>query len=427
MAFVSDNEEFGLFVSDDDDELIEVLADRSAAFVNPGHLILPRPEHSISQEPRPASSLSHHHTRSGRRVERPPFFPARQTPARQQGAAVIDLTEEPDSPNQERRSRSTGQSQGQTGRNPRRTHSQRISPPRLERSDSTFMGRPTSIIDLTSDSPEEQRRFDPPNRGNIHAPRANPPPLPYPAHAHAHAHAHSRNAHADELMDIQFIESVPRRHLAMGLGFGRRLAGLLGAAELMGFNTPAHLDVSMNAFAPRESSPKPPMEPAPPTREGFTRDTCTDPEKEGESVVICPACSEELAYDPTGTVVSSSVGSSGKKRKRSPGEHHFWALKKCGHVYCADCFENRKPTKANRDGVGFRGPDGKAPSITPNEIRCAVEGCETKVASKTEWRDVQRRWEALALYDKGTERDRHHKAAGWVAFDEGKRLWSLRA
>jgi hypothetical protein len=74
------------------------------------------------------------------------------------------------------------------------------------------------------------------------------------------------------------------------------------------------------------------MEPIPPAREGFTRDTCTDPEKESESVVICPACSEELAYDPTGTMTQSSVGGNKGKRKRAPGEHHFWALKKCGHV-----------------------------------------------------------------------------------------------
>ncbi|EQK97887.1 cell cycle control protein [Ophiocordyceps sinensis CO18] len=130
------------------------------------------------------------------------------------------------------------------------------------------------------------------------------------------------------------------------------------------------------------------MEAVPPTRDGFTRDTCSDtcPESKNddERVVICPACNEELAYDPTDTSPPGSTAG-GRKRKRAAGQHHFWALKKCGHVYCADCFENRRPTKAAPAGVGFQSPTGKPPVTVPTDLRCAVEGCETKVATKTEW------------------------------------------
>ncbi len=71
------------------------------------------------------------------------------------------------------------------------------------------------------------------------------------------------------------------------------------------------------------------MEEVPPTRPGFTRDTHTATEDAEETVVICPACNEELAYDPTEAAAESATS---KKRKRVPGDHHFWALKKCGHV-----------------------------------------------------------------------------------------------
>lgn len=78
---------------------------------------------------------------------------------------------------------------------------------------------------------------------------------------------------------------------------------------------------------PTEPSPKPPM--TPPTRDGFTRDTSSTEER----IVVCPACNDELAYDPTGAAPEPIVTSAnGRKRKRAPGEHHFWALKKCGHV-----------------------------------------------------------------------------------------------
>ncbi|KAK7427242.1 hypothetical protein QQZ08_006178 [Neonectria magnoliae] len=368
MPHDDDGEEDSLFVGDSDPVEVD--------FMSPGrnpnadfNLVLPQPE-AWSNGGTP--NTSQQPSRSTRRSERrpPPAQQQHQQQEQQQqqphpSAPVIDLTEEPDSPVQARRSlphthtHSHNHTRIPGSRNPRRTNSQRISPPRLARSDSTFFGPVPSFIDLTADSPEAERSADPAHNRN-HGGRLRPRP--------------------DELIELEFISSVPRR-ANFAIGLTRRLAGILGA-DIIGFNQP-QLDISRNAFAPREPSPKPPMEPAPPTREGFTRDTCVDPEKESETIVICPACNEELAYDPNETVVHSPVG--GKKRKRAPGEHHFWALKKCGHVYCADCFENRKPTKANPDGVGFRAPEGKVPYSSPNEMKCAVDGCESKTSAKSEW------------------------------------------
>ena len=287
-----------------DDELLEMQFDLPNINQNRSHrnIHLPRPQPYSDRSSRLRAQQEHirdHIPRlqSLRRV---------QPQDRQPGeVSFIDLTEEPDSPVQARRS----DSQTQGGRNPRRTNSQRISPPRLARSDSTFMAQASSFIDLTADSPEEERPAD----GWRHRAFHNPPQRPRP----------------DELIDIEFIQSMPRRGMpGFAIGIGRRLAGIF-SADIINFNQP-NLDVSRNAFEPRES-PKPPMEPVPPTREGFTRGTCAEPEKESENVVICPACSEELAYDPS-DIVAPSITGSGKKRKRAPGEHHFWALKKCGHV-----------------------------------------------------------------------------------------------
>ncbi|KAF5566139.1 cell cycle control [Fusarium phyllophilum] len=305
--------------------------------------------------PHPNAPAAYHNTRQVRRSQAARNPVIQQQP--QEATPVIDLTEEPDSPVQSRALLDILQPARPPARNPRRTNSQRISPPQLARTDGTFVGRTENVIDLTADSPEEDRSHF---RGRREVPRP------------------------DELIELEIISQRPALgSLPNFAAFGpfRRLAGIFGAADIA-FNPP-NLDISRNAFA-RQPTPKPQMSPPPPTREGFTRNTCTDPEKESESVVICPACNEELAYDPSGTVTQSSVGQQKGKRKRAPGEHHFWAVKKCGHVYCADCYENRKPTKANR-GVGFRSPDGRLAPTTPNDLRCAVDGCDSKVSQKSEW------------------------------------------
>jgi hypothetical protein len=234
-------------------------------------------------------------------------------PAPAQPAPFIDLTEEPDSPDLSR-ARALPAQAVQNARNPRRTNSQRISPPQLARTDGTFVGRSANVIDLTVDSPEEQR----PSRHYPHAGRMFPRP--------------------DDLIEVEIISQRPALSAGSSFAFGpfRRL--VIGAdIDIAAVFNPPNLDISRNAYA-RQPSPKPRMPTPPPAQEGFTRNTCTDPEKESESVVICPACDEELAYDPTGNVTQSSVGTAKGKRKRAPGEHHFWALKKCGHVSYLDTY-----------------------------------------------------------------------------------------
>ncbi|KAF9766708.1 hypothetical protein IL306_000847 [Fusarium sp. DS 682] len=342
-----------LFEAEGDDDLVEVLENSTRTPPNAeDQLFLPNPN-------APAAFPPSRNIRSERRI-RGTRTSATHHQQPQEPAAVIDLTEEPDSPVQSRARIEFLEPARLPARNPRRTNSQRISPPQLARTDGTFVGRSASVIDLTADSPEDERS---------HFARRTGRAVPRP----------------DELIELEIISQRPALgSLPSFAAFApfRRLAGIFGAADI-GFNAP-NLDISRNAFA-MQPTPKPQMSPPPPTREGFTRDTCTDPEKDSESVVICPACNEELAYDPSGTVTQSSVGTQKGKRKRSPGEHHFWAVKKCGHVYCADCYENRKPTKLNRDGVGFRSPDERSPYLVVNDLRCAVQDCDSKVSAKTEW------------------------------------------
>ncbi len=75
---------------------------------------------------------------------------------------------------------------------------------------------------------------------------------------------------------------------------------------------------------------KPQYDAPPDALEGFTRST-------GESIVaVCAGCDEELAYDP-----DSRDNEPPPKRVRSRKDredHHFWAVTKCGHVSFALLF-----------------------------------------------------------------------------------------
>ncbi|ORY63265.1 uncharacterized protein BCR38DRAFT_294221, partial [Pseudomassariella vexata] len=119
--------------------------------------------------------------------------------------------------------------------------------------------------------------------------------------------------------------------------------------------------------------PKPVHEPPPQAKEGFTRDTGED------FVLICPSCDEELAYDPD---VEDENGPPTKKARtrKDKAEHHFWAVKACGHVYCKRCYDNRKPSARNPVKVGF-----KPPPTDQRKLMCAVDGCESEVSTKTAW------------------------------------------
>ena len=253
-----------------------------------------RPQHHISRRRLPTP-----HSTSGQRLPT---------------ATFIDLTEEPDSPVEAQPSRQSSQSRNQTRTNPRRTNSQRISPPTLSRSDGTISrSNMPDFIDLTGDSPDDdipQIIESSPRTPNLD---------------------HLSHLPRDSLIRADLV-----RHSRIFGGFRRRLAGLLGSDFLeLDLRRPESIPFPFDGFVrrpvPEESRPKPSMEPTPDTREGFTRNTCAEPTE--EMVIVCPNCNEELAYDPTGaTPAQSSTSGKGTKRKRTVPEHHFWALKKCGHV-----------------------------------------------------------------------------------------------
>lgn len=360
---------------DDDDDLVEIVS--------------ARPSRPASVQPRPPLSSS---TGGGaaRSSRRPPPPPSQDD--------VIDLTVELDSPLEVRAPQPPPRLPPmRTHRHPRRTTSQRLTPPRLSRSESIMLASETSFIDLTGDDDitsgsSSTARFasrtttttttnEPPRRSNRN--HQHPIILPHPDSSR------SNGAAADHLVDLEFLN--PRHAIQYGFassfarGFGRTLADILSADFLTG-QAPASSSSSglpgrlytqrQPPPGPAQRQPSPPpreMPPLPPTRSGFTRDTVVEPDAGAEErVVVCPACEEELAYDPAagGAAVQTTATTGTKKRKRAAGHHHFWAVKKCGHVYCADCFENRRPTKANPDGVGFVGPPGKLPHHAPHDLRC---------------------------------------------------------
>jgi hypothetical protein len=237
--------------------------------------------------------------------------------------------------------------------NVRRQQSQRRdNAPRLNRSDSNYIGHPP-IIDISSDSEDEARV----NRVNA----GGTPAAPHRHHHHHHHHHHHPRNHR-AAMDRR---STPRRDPPPpgNRFFGQQVADFFGNFPLgnligiggrvrdpdivvvdrpmdgQGFNNaaplpglPFQLNYAHHPFqhhgapvgAPA-SPPKPKHEPPAPAKDGFTRDTCED------QILICPSCEEELAYDPD---EEEDNGPPTKKQrtKKDKAEHHFWAVKECGHV-----------------------------------------------------------------------------------------------
>ncbi|KAK2041226.1 hypothetical protein LZ31DRAFT_472891 [Colletotrichum somersetense] len=276
----------------------------------------------------------------------------------QNGSAdVIDLTNEPDSPVQTHAARPAA--------NPRRQSSQGRNPPSFARSDSSILAGNAPVIDLTDDSPDVPRRHVPvlPPPGPRHRER-NRQSGPFGLYnstaafsgiaANIRRHLYPFRLFPGPEDDVQILGILHNSRMNQGADLNNPLGNI-------------QLQYEHGAFD-RAESPKPIHQPPPPAKSGFTRDTGSD------LVVICPACNEELAYDPD---VPTSESHPTRKGKRQRSEHHFWALKGCGHVYCEDCFENRKPA-AKRPHTGFRrDPESK--------IICAVDGCETQAANKTGW------------------------------------------
>ncbi|OIW34198.1 hypothetical protein CONLIGDRAFT_570424 [Coniochaeta ligniaria NRRL 30616] len=120
--------------------------------------------------------------------------------------------------------------------------------------------------------------------------------------------------------------------------------------------------------------PKPAHIAPPEAREGFTRATGED------TVVVCPSCEEELKYDPDDAEKDAQQPPPAKKARttrKDREEHHFWAVKACGHVYCRSCYENRRPTVRNAGQTHFQ--------IADKRVLCAVEDCSSDVSTKTAW------------------------------------------
>jgi hypothetical protein len=262
-----------------------------------------------------------------------------RTPARAQ-PEVIDLTGEPDTPDEPEviaGSRARALNAGQiAGRNPRRQMSLNQRTPSLSRSDGSLLGNHANVIDLTlDDSPA-------PPPMPLQLPRRDNPELP---HQNRHQRHHHRNRHPARAQPVNLDDQggIGARIVA---GFARRFdlfrqlgrfgnphdvevqfigGGLLDMDTPLAGNAP-NLNYRANG---NNGPPKPAHVPPPAPRDGFTRDT-----GDADDVVVCPGCEQELKYDPDSANDDTMSGRAPKKprTRKDQEEHHFWALKDCGHV-----------------------------------------------------------------------------------------------
>ncbi|KAI1102908.1 hypothetical protein F4804DRAFT_311519 [Jackrogersella minutella] len=296
---------------------------------------------------------------------------------------VIDLTGDNDGPAQ--------LAPRHHSQNARRQRSQQQNPPpRLSRSDASYMGSHT-VIDLISDSDDEPAEVvvAPPPRRNIPPRRANQEPSrerqPPPRQPEQPDPLGLPGRHYFQ----QLMQNIPLFRLVNNLpNMDYRDEDdivIMGQRNLMPEAPPApagpiNLDYLAHPFpnhaiATGGPGGKPAHEPPKETREGFTRNT-------GEDVVaICPSCELELAYDPDEDSKDQAPPAKKARTKKDKAEHHFWAVKTCGHVYCKMCYENRKPVGKNPRPVGFR-PD---PNGLKNHVLCAVDDCDSDVSAKSAW------------------------------------------
>lgn len=285
-----------------------------------------------------------------------------RVPAR---ASVIDLTNEPDSPEEIAASsflRNSAQaapanlpSSRRNRANPRRQQLLGRTPS-LSRSDGSILGA-APVIDLTLDDDDMEPMAPPGLFGNPRRPVL--PPI-------------RRRAPGDARRPIDLVVENPdegaRNYLTARLNrspgnalssISSFFSGLMGdtppfnalASVRTGpLHTPAHnpLGNNMPNFNYRgngynnQGEPKPAFVPPPPARPGFGRNTAED------VIFVCPSCDEELKYDPDAERAKARPAKKARNRKDRE-EHHFWAVKECGHV--SDGFRLRRVPKYANMGV----------------------------------------------------------------------------
>lgn len=333
---------------------------------------------------------------------------------------VIDLTEEPDSPVLQRNrpislprhhphDAAAAAAAPHQRRNPRRQMSQvNGRAPALARSDGSLLGNAAPVIDLTSDSPDDERE-------NIPANRFLPLPVPQQQrnnnnNSNNHRQSFGRGfiGNLENLRDI----IIPRLGLLAHIAASPNdEVEVIGHHEIIPINpnplagNPPDFNYQANGFGGfgggRPPTPKPDFEAPPPPRPGFTRDTGNNRETDEEQIFVCPSCEEELKYSPEG----DEDGPRPAKRartKKDREEHHFWAVKACGHVrrcflwkmdrgliqllqvYCKSCYDNRKKSK-DRDALNLGFEFISSASSKTMKTLCAVNDCETDVTSTSAW------------------------------------------
>lgn len=318
------------------------------------------------------------HARNRNRVA--PYPPTLQHRASQ---TVIDLTGDSDeapSPPQIRRARSSPRPLSPPPR-PRsrvgmlslpRSQPQRQRPPRLGRDDildDEYNEDDDDDLDNLVDLTGESNNFEPNSQQNHgahrnqfgqyipgHPPNRVPPapraqfdfrrpaglPPPRPIFEEGFFLPHGPNPQQPRLPGFGFADFSNRIQQAVMA----HLPGHRGNHALMGFLAEGDGNLNMNyeavAFAmgaePQQPAPpKAPYVPPPPAREGFTRSPAL---LEKDEIMICAACDEELVVHEEKTPPPKTNAKGKALTEKERAEHHFWALKDCGHVsptylYCS--------------------------------------------------------------------------------------------
>ncbi|KAG6353327.1 hypothetical protein INS49_007499 [Diaporthe citri] len=422
---------------DHDDELIEVVYQGPVAAP-------PTPPRRQQRHSRPQRQQRHHHHNhhQGRNLMEVDLDLDLDLDM-DQHVPVIDLTEEPDSPELQRhrpinilRHNSHNHNHGhnhshnhihifddeeeeeedggialyQPPRNPRRHMSQNGRMPSLNRSDGSILNGNAAVIDLTLDSPDDNipadRRLPPPQAAaqlnqpaNRNHRRLPAPASPAPAAAGA-APAHRAQYHDFGRHLIGSIRGLLPGLLAQAVNNPREAGDVqfVGAVPAFPMNpnplagNPPEFNYQANGFGGyggRQPTPKPDFQAPPPSRPGFTRDTRPDGGETGadeELVVVCPSCDNELKYSPDDEDDSPRPAKR-PRGKKSQEEHHFWAVKNCGHVYCKNCYDNRKKHSKGKDSAAAKTGFRFQPSETSKSIKifCAVDDCESEVSPNAAW------------------------------------------